>query len=627
MRRSEPFLAILPHTLAALLALACGGDSPTAPPPDPPTPPPPTSSAVAPTIKATAGDSASAIVGQAPAQVPTIVITDTLGKHPSGIVVRFTPDSVSGSVASPNTATDTLGVASAGKWTLGVQTGVQHLTASALVDGTTLQVTFTATAKPVIPASLALVSGGAQSGPMGASLVTPTVIRALDRDGKPVRGAVIRFGVDSGAVLTATGVTAADGTVSTRMRLPMAAGSAVLTASVDSGPSVQSTFTAHGIHFVQMGVYGNDACGLSVEGYLYCWGDNSVGQLAEFGITKGQDALSPQPTGDLSLVSFSLQSEGGCGLHADSTATCWGSNTYGNNGNGQENNAVEAPSSVTGQLKFVELGRGPSVSCGTTTGGQSYCWGAGGLGQIGNATYYGSSTPQPVAIDGGITFHSYALGNLHTCALDPSGQAYCWGADWDGRLGVASASRTCNKTVISGGTTTITPETCSASPVTVNTSVRFTMLSASDDATCGETAAGETYCWGSNSAGELATGDNTPRTDPTKIAGLPPLVELHGSMMGFCGLTAAGDIYCWGGGAGNLGGNNACSNSPSCQTVPMKLNVSRQFSTIAFTLAQMCGISSGVAYCWGENYHGVMGIGSVTPPYTPTPTAVLDQTP
>ncbi|MEO6865716.1 MAG: hypothetical protein ABI229_09690 [Gemmatimonadaceae bacterium] len=605
--------------LAAAICIACGGSDTTAPGAPP---------IVTPTLAAQIGATQSAIVGTVAAENPTVLVTDNHGAHAAGITVTFTPDSGAGTVTTLSVTTDTSGTAAAGRWTVGTHAQVQHLTASATVDGTLLRATFAVTASPSKPAVLRVVSS-ALDGPFGATLVTPVQVVAEDMYNNPTSGVSVRFSVDTGGVISASATTATDGTASTRVRLPVTTGPVVLTIASDSLPTITTTLTSRGIRFASFTMFAGSTCGLSVEGYPYCWGNNTVGQLVPTGGVGQQHVDVPQPiAADLDLTSISLDNLGGCALRKGGSAVCWGSNVYGSNGNGHVSLQLEPITPVSGGLSFVELLRGPAVTCGTTTTGQSYCWGGGAVGQAGAANIYQSSANAPALIDSGITFHSYALGSLHTCALDPTGRAYCWGMNFEGRLGVAVASRSCGfSTVTPQGTTTIAT-TCSPSPVAVNTSLRFTVLAGASDATCGLDASGVTYCWGSNDLDQMGNGGIIADTVPTQVPGAPVFKQLSGHDRGFCGLTSAGDIYCWGYVTSALGVPNLiCPNFADCTPTPTKLQTTRRFTSIAFTTGQICGLSDGVAYCWGENSSGSLGIGNYSRPTAGTPTEIAGQTP
>lgn len=593
---------------------------------------------VPPALTVQAGASQSVMVATATPVSPSVMLTDSHGRHPAGITVTFTPDSGAGSVSIPIAKTDNSGVASAGVWTIGTVAAEQRLTASTTVDGTVVNTTLIVTALPGRAAVIKIISGDAQDGPYGATLVTPVQVSVTDQYGNAKSGVNVRFSVDTGGVTAATDTTGVDGTASTRVRLPVTMGPVVLSVAADSVPTVTSTFTSRGIRFASFAMDVNTTCGLSVEGYPYCWGDNGADELVPLGAPSGQNAITPHPiSADLDLKSISLANIGGCGLRMDGAAVCWGSNVFGANGNGNGSLQLEPMAPVAGGLSFVEIQRGPSTTCGTTKTGQSYCWGDSRVGQVGAANYYKNYAMKPVLVDGGITFHSYALGSSHTCALDPSGKAYCWGMNLQGRLGVAAASVACTSTTYasSGGTTiwTTVPTTCAPSPVPVNTAVRFTTLASASlanpsDATCGLDSDGSTYCWGGNDFGQLGNGSMIPDSVPTRVSGAPAFKQLSGHDRGFCGLTSTGDIYCWGLVSSILGVPEiTCTPSADCTPTPSKVQVGRQFSSISFTTGQLCGISDGIAYCWGNNYHGALGIGAGDDLGVSTPTRVSGQSP
>jgi hypothetical protein len=62
--------------------------------------------------------------------------------------------------------------------------------------------------------------------------------------------------------------------------------------------------------------------------------------------------------------------------------------------------------------------------------GQTLCWGAGSDGQLGIGSTPVDTTP--TALPGNIEFVALAAGRAHTCGLDASGAAFCWGSDRDG---------------------------------------------------------------------------------------------------------------------------------------------------------------------------------------------------
>ena len=153
----------------------------------------------------------------------------------------------------------------------------------------------------------------------------------------------------------------------------------------------------------------------------------SVGRVADTSTV----TVSPQH-----LLSFVAAVAGGaftCGLTVDSSAYCWGSGLVGELGTGDTATGPQ-PRPVAGGMKFASLTAGPEFACGLTGAGAAYCWGGNATQQLGTT----SATLVPMAVSGG---HQYTAIDAHfsspsnpktggVCALDASGQVYCWGFGW-----------------------------------------------------------------------------------------------------------------------------------------------------------------------------------------------------
>src|SRR5690349_5761831 len=87
-------------------------------------------------------------------------------------------------------------------------------------------------------------------------------------------------------------------------------------------------------------------------------------------------------------------------------------------------------------------------TCALDAAGAAYCWGLNNEGALGNGSTMASETPSVVA--GGLTFitltaggprsTTLGFGEAHTCGLTSTGAAYCWGANDEGQLGDASTN-------------------------------------------------------------------------------------------------------------------------------------------------------------------------------------------
>ena len=109
------------------------------------------------------------------------------------------------------------------------------------------------------------------------------------------------------------------------------------------------------------------------------------------------------------------------------------------------------------------IGGGDEFTCALGPSGRAFCWGSNAAGQIGNGAGMASAPvtfePRPVDMAGG--FKTITSGLYHSCGLQLNGAAYCWGSNVNGQLGT-------NPTV--GQTVSL--------PVRVDTSLRFVSISA-----------------------------------------------------------------------------------------------------------------------------------------------------
>lgn len=187
-----------------------------------------------------------------------------------------------------------------------------------------------------------------------------------------------------------------------------------------------------GLRFTTLGAGYHLTCGLEVDSLAYCWG-----------IVIGNDTASSDPgphpvNGGMKYLALAVGQAHACGIATDRVTYCWGDNGDGQLGTGNTTPA-SVPAAIAGGHQFVSLTAGGATTCGLTAAGVAYCWGNDTfrqLGTDGGETCSGqpcSTTPQPVS--GGLVFQSLAAGEVHTCGITAGGVAYCWGANGLGQLG------------------------------------------------------------------------------------------------------------------------------------------------------------------------------------------------
>ena len=265
---------------------------------------------------------------------------------------------------------------------------------------------------------------------------------------------------------------------------------------VDSWRPVRVT---GGLNFVAIDAGTYHTCGLTSGGIAYCWGSNRSGQLGTSGPISSSKPLAV--AGGLSFASVSAGGSHTCGVTTDGVAYCWGENAGGQLGVGENVTSSSTPLPVSGGLTFSSVSAGDAHTCGVTRSGSLYCWGWNFDNQLGNGTsYMPSAVPVPVASS--LSFIAVGGGTSHTCALDASGAAYCWGQNRGGQVGLGTAT-----------------QELFATPQRVVGGLAFGKLSVGRSHTCAATTDGVWYCWGDNESGVLGVGTTTVSGIPAKVLG------------------------------------------------------------------------------------------------------------
>jgi alpha-tubulin suppressor-like RCC1 family protein len=334
-------------------------------------------------------------------------------------------------------------------------------------------------------------------------------------------------------------------------------------------------------------------CAIQPVGDMWCWGYSAAGVNGDGGANHSRFAPS-LVVGNHSWVAMSGGEFHSCGLTSGGEVYCWGA--QGILGNGTAT-ITATPVLVAGGHLFTSLAAGSNHTCAVATDGKAYCWGSNANSQIGDGAVGGSVRLSPSLVTGGLTFKEVTAGSLYSCGLTPAGAAYCWGNNQFGQLGDGTTTTRDAPTAVAGGLT-------------------FTTISAQFNTTCGLTAAGAAYCWGQNNVGQV--GDNTTGTNrlvPTQVAGGLVFASLTVGADHGCGLLASKAAYCWG---GNNSGQLGLGSTGGTHASPAVVSGGLQFRSLAASTLYTCGIATdNKAYCWGANNFGQLGNATNTPTSAP----------
>lgn len=253
-----------------------------------------------------------------------------------------------------------------------------------------------------------------------------------------------------------------------------------------------------------------------------------------------------------------------------------------------------------GAIHFTTLSAGTNHVCAATAGGEAYCWGANDGGQIGLSG--GAAVRPTLLVTGPVRFSTVAAGNEFSCGLLPNGTPLCWGAAYPSHqvkapplVSLATGSFACGLT--SGGAAYCwKPDATSATAVSGGLS--FTTLSLGGQA-CGITDTGETHCW------------TDPGASPALLGGGLQFTSISVGLSHACGLVAGGTAWCWGDGSNGVLGTGTFG----FEQDPVQVMTSQTFTSISAGTDHTCAASTGgTAYCWGRGDAGQLGFGG-DPPY------------
>jgi len=309
------------------------------------------------------------------------------------------------------------------------------------------------------------------------------------------------------------------------------------------------------------------------------------------------------PVEALRCVTVTAGADHACALTDGGDAFCWGSNDFGQLGNGSADaNPRTVPGHVSGDVKFATVVAGFRHTCGLARDGAAWCWGANDTAQLGDGTIKPSATPVPVATE--LRFKTIGPGGGHTCAVSLDTTGYCWGGNWHGQLGAGNrdgdSAAPC----------------CFRVPTPIHTELRFRTVVAGGIHSCGVALDGHAYCWGSPQEGRLGTGatdaanKSADKTVPTAVVGDVSFATITPRSWHTCGLSSTNAVFCWGG-AGTHGVLGSGTMDQTDAPIPTRVAAGPDFMTVVSGHFHNCALTrDGIASCWGENSNGELGNGT-----------------
>jgi alpha-tubulin suppressor-like RCC1 family protein len=340
----------------------------------------------------------------------------------------------------------------------------------------------------------------------------------------------------------------------------------------------------------------------------WCWGDNSAGQV-DPGARGQRMRVTPREVPmDTRFVSLCAGQRHTCGVRPDGAVQCWGSNAAGqlNPADMRDDYRFGNPITFPGGARAEEVGCGQSHTCARLNNGGVWCWGDNSRGQLGVGDLMARMAPMQVSL--GSQAVQLAVGGRHTCVrTGPStDDVRCWG-DTDRAQVLPNASST--------------PR---ATPYTINrTAIQGPRaVVAGQDHTCVVTSDRLVRCWGDNRALQLGiqrVSYTVAVPGAGTVVGVVDAESLAAGVASTCATLRDGTMRCWGRNTGGQLGDGSLPARATPRLVPGLGDV----IAVATSDKNTCAVDAQRAvWCWGANDNGQLGNGGLGPT-TPRPDRLL----
>ncbi len=286
------------------------------------------------------------------------------------------------------------------------------------------------------------------------------------------------------------------------------------------------------------------------------------------------------------------------------------------------------------------ISAGGTASAALLSDGTAMIWGSDEYGQHGDGTLtLGPGPPQPVrATQQGIT--AISVGTYHVLALLGNGHVAAWGRNDSGHLGVPSSGpEFCNQLPCSTTPREIpnlhdvvaisadsSPENQGSDlallsdghvmawgggvgyePVVVKGLKEVASISSGNNHDLALLDDGTVEAWGANGSGQLGDGSTIDSASPVPVSGLSGVTEVSAGNRYSLALLGDGSVKAWGENAAGQLGDGSTTNRDLAVTVTGTSNAAGVSAGTDHSLALL---ADGTVMAWGENGQGQLGDGS-----------------
>ncbi len=327
---------------------------------------------------------------------------------------------------------------------------------------------------------------------------------------------------------------------------------------------------------------GAHTIGITVDGALWSWGRNQVGQLG-INTATGTKKIPTRVGDETNWSKISAGNAHNLALKIDGTIWTWGRNLKGQLGNG---NLIQSnvPIQVGNENSWAQIAAGDEFCVALKSDGTLWAWGDNQYGQCGDGSNVDKLVPTQIGSLN--TWQSIAAGTNHTMVIKTNGTLWGFGYNNSGQLGDGSNIAKNN-------------------PTQIGTDTNWKIALCGIFHTVALKTTGKLFTWGDNTEGQLGIGNNVPKNTPQAVepsSNFSKIAKGHrhnvllrpDNSLWSCGANVSGQL-----GDGTVLNRNILTAVSGALTNWASVD-SRVFHTAALN-------SSGNLFMWGSNFNSQFG--------------------
>ncbi len=381
---------------------------------------------------------------------------------------------------------------------------------------------------------------------------------------------------------------------------------------------------AHG-RPIQIAAGWNHACVRTDSDDVYCWGMNAGGEVGDGTINEGSPfdnvRHTPFHLGKITnLKTLALGHMLSLAIAGEGVVWVWGGTIHLEPLIDGKYKGHLVPERLNVNVRLSSISTSGPHACGIDAKNQLYCWGTNDYGELGDGTDTSRPVPKRVELPEPATYVS--VSGHHSCAIVKSGAVYCWGLDPRGRpledpdkhdhfIPTSPPIEVGHARVLPGPPphATVDPNHPPPKMHADKIPVRIEGLENTVAIALGEAQSTMPYacalgsdsivrCWGANDRGQLADGTYIDRSTPQPMKNIVDAIAIEAAGSRACVIRKDKSLWCWGLRYG----------IDPVSPIPLKEKVT-DVHDVALGGDFACAIhGDGIVSCWGHNGYSQLGV-------------------